>query len=422
MLVDVTLYNKIAAEIKARIAAGIYKPGQKIPSIRKVAAEFKCNKLTVQKAYEKLVRAGLLENSVGRGSFVRFPERIEGSGDRFDFKSDYLSPALFPYRRAQMIFWDLFESEKGNALSTPPVQGDPQLLSLLQKIYQVPKEHMIIVSGAQQGLDLIAKVFSAQVSDEILFEDPTYPLAISLFKARHFVPMENDGPNLKSLEQAFARRIKLFYSMPAIHNPTGISYTSEKRVTIARLAEKYGTYIIEDDCLSEFKPEFQPRFVDIMPQKTIFIKSLSQTTTAGLRLGFMVVPPDLHAKFLFTKFTSDLASTGILQKFALQFFGSGEFDQYLQKTRQRIEKRREILITLIKQYPDLSIKLPQHGFSLWIKATKELPFTAMSFCCGANFSFSPQFKSYFRISFSNLDDDNFDQGVIYLSELLNQIN
>ncbi len=416
-----TLYKKIAAEIEARISAGVYKPGQKIPSIRTLAAEFNCNKLTVKKAYDRLAQAGLLENCVGKGSFVRFPEHIENTSNRFDFKSDYLSPTFFPYRAAQSIFWDLFESDKGYALSTPPVQGDPELLNILQQTYQVPKERMIVISGAQQGLDLIAKVFSAQISDAILFEDPTYPLAISLFKARHFVPLGEDGPDLIHLEQALRLKAKLFYTMPAVHNPSGISYTPEIRLAIAKMAKQYDTYIIEDDCLSEFSPKFQPRFVDIIPEKTLFIKSLAQTTIAGLRLGFMVAPSQLHAKFLFAKFTSDLASTGILQKFAVRFINSGEFDRYIQATQQRIQYRRSVIASMLEKYPGLSLHLPQHGFSLWVKSNQKLSLTGMPFSSGTDFSFSPQFQHYFKISFSNLDDDAFEQGVTYLAGVLDQM-
>ncbi len=414
----VSLYEKIAAEIKERIAAGVYKPGQKIPSIRKMATEFTCNKLTVQRAFDLLVKEGVLENAVGRGSFVRFPERIETVSERFDFKSDYLSPAFFPYRSAQSIFWELFESEKGHVLSPPPVQGEPRLLGVLQDYYQVPKERMIIISGAQQGLDLITKVFSAQISDAILFEDPTYPLAISLFKARHFVTMEADGPNLNQLAQIAADGIKFFYTMPAVHNPTGIAYSAEKRFAIAELAQKNAIYIIEDDCLSEFRPLSQSRMIDIAPEKTIFIKSLTQTTAAGLRLGFMVVPIHLHAKFLYAKYTSDLASTGILQKFVLRFIRSGEFDRYLEMINGRMNRRRESLLNLLSRYPQLSVQLPQYGFSLWFRSLKEISLTALPFRRGGDFSFSPQFRSFFKLSFSNLDDNDFDQGMVYLAELL----
>lgn len=416
----VMLYKKIANEIEARITAGIYKPGQKIPSIRKMAVEFNCNKLTVQKAFERLAQAGLLENSVGRGTFVRFPERIENSGEKFDFISDYLSPELFPYRNAQSIFWELFEAEKGLALSPPPVQGELELLALLQNYYQVPKERMIVVSGAQQGLDLIAKVFSAHISDSILFEDPTYPLAISLFRARHFVPMGQDGPDLNCLKQILTDRIKFFYSMPAVHNPTGVSYSLGKRTAIAKMAEKFSFYVIEDDCLSEFTPMSHPRFVDMIPERTIFIKSLAQSTVAGLRLGFMVVPSHLHAKFLYSKYTSDLASTGILQKFALRFIRSGNFDQHIKKTTQLMAHRRNTLLDLINQYDGLSVQMPQHGFSLWVKSAKELMLSAVPFRSGVDFSFSPQFKSYFKISFSNLDEAGFEDGCIYLKNLFNQ--
>jgi 2-aminoadipate transaminase len=416
-----TLCDRIAAEIQARIGSGVYRPGEKIPSIRQVAAEFDCNKATVQKAFERLARDGLIENSVGRGSFVRFPQNINPSGELVDFRSDYICEAFFPYRRAQAIFSELFESEKSRALAPPPAQGEPELLKVLGAYYQVPTDRMLIISGAQQGLDLIAKVFATRISDAILFEDPTYPMAISRFKARHFVPLEADGPQLEALDAKLSGQIKLFYAMPAVHNPTGISYSRAKRKALAERAAGCPFYIIEDDYLSEFHPQPLPRFVDLVPQQTIYIKSLAQTTTAGIRLGFMLVPEDLYDPFVYAKFTSDIASTGLLQKFALRFIRDGSYRKYLAEISARLEVRRGRLLEVLKPYASLSVALPQFGFGLWVRSEKILDLSHRPWCGGEAFSFSPEFKKYFKISLLNMDEPAFESGLAYLKELLDRM-
>jgi 2-aminoadipate transaminase len=417
----IPLYQILADEISSRIAAGRYRPGEKIPSIRKLAAEFGCNKLTVQKAFDRLRRDGLLENLVGSGSFVRFPEIISRCQALFDFKTSYISECFFPYLEARTIFSALFDREKTGALAPTPAEGDPELIKLLSEQFQVPTRGMLVISGAQQGLDLTAKVFSTRISDTILFEDPTYPGAISLFKARHFVPMEPDGPMLSALDAKLSDDIRLFYTMPSVHNPTGRSYSLEKKHAVGRRAHRRSFYIIEDDYLSEFSNHSVARFVDLFPEKTIYIKSLSQTTAAGIRLGFMVVPDALYEKFIFTKYASDLASSGLLQKFLAAFIRSGAYDRYVAQTRQRIKQRKTRLLKLAAGFSSLTVCGAQSGYSLWICSANPVRLAHPPWSAGKDFSFDSQFRDCFRISFMNMDDACFDKGLSYLGQLFERI-
>ncbi|MDX9817784.1 MAG: PLP-dependent aminotransferase family protein, partial [Desulfococcus multivorans] len=304
------------------------------------------------------------------------------------------------------------------AFSPPPVEGDPELIEALGAFYRLPTQRMLIVSGAQQGLDLTAKVFSTNISDSILFEDPTYPGAISLFKARHFVPLETDGPDLEEFDRKLTPAIKLFYAMPAVHNPTGISYSLEKKKALVRRAERFPFYLIEDDYLSEFNPRPDPRFIDILPEKTLYIKSLSQTTVSGVRLGAMIVPESLFDKFIYAKFMSDIASTGLLQKFATRFIREGAYARYITETHVRIQERKRRLTGLIAEHPFLSIPHDAPGYNLWVKSDRSLSLPRVPWTPGEEFSFSPIFRNFFRISFMHMDDDTFDRAVTYLRNLL----
>lgn len=414
------LYKNIAEELARRIREGRYKPGERIPSIRQVAGEFECNKLTVQKAFDELKRGGMIENVVGSGSFVRFPEKIASGGEVFDFRTAYISESFFPLETAKRIFSDLFDQEGTRAFSPPPVEGDRELIETLGEFYRLPTRRMFIVSGAQQGLDLTAKVFSTNISDAILFEDPTYPGAISLFKARHFVPLHADGPDLAALDCKLSHSIKLFYTMPAVHNPTGISYNLEKKEALARRAERSPFYLIEDDYLSEFTGQSIPRFVDILPEKTIYIKSLSQTTVSGVRLGAMIVPESLFDKFIYTKFMSDIASTGLLQKFATRFIREGAYAAYIAESLRRVQKRKRRLMEVIAAHPFLSIPHEQSGYNLWVNSQHAVALPRVPWTPGEEFSFSPAFRNFFRISFMHMDDAAFDRGVAYIENILSR--
>ncbi|NNG02288.1 MAG: PLP-dependent aminotransferase family protein [Desulfobacteraceae bacterium] len=417
------LFENIAEEIRKRIQSGQYKPGQKIPSIRDMAVEFECNKLTVQKAFERLKQDRYLDNIVGSGSFVRFPENISRSGAVYDLKTAYVSEHFFPHQVARNIFNHLFDTEKAGLFSTTPVEGEKDFREVLGRQFRLSTDRMLIVSGAQQGLDLTAKVFGARLADAMLFEDPTYPGAISLFKATHFVPMEKDGPDLSMLDRALSPKIKLFYTMPTVHNPTGITYSPEKKREIADRALTGDFYIIEDDYLSEFVRKPVTRFVDIVPEKTVYIKSLTQTTVSGIRLGFMIVPDSLYDKFLYTKYSSDIVSPGIMQKFMKRFIQTGAYGEYVAGTQRRINRRKKRLIKVLNAYPALfgGNWDKQSGYSLWVKSSMKIDLPHLPWDKGENFSFSRAYKNHLKISFMNLGSDDFERSLRYLEELFERI-
>jgi DNA-binding transcriptional MocR family regulator len=411
-------YQSIAQTIRERIVSGHYTPGEKIPSIRRLADDFGCNKLTVHRAFDTLKQEGLIENRVGSGTYVRFPEKVAAPQGIFDFHTDYLDESLFPYQQIQTIFNQLFKDEGAHALAPTPAEGDSGLIHILSQFYHVSAQQMVIISGAQQGLDLVAKVFAANIADAMLFEDPTYPGALSLFKARHFVVLHDDGPDLDALEKLLTQTpIRLFYTMPKVHNPTGMAYGEEKKAAIANLARRHGFYIVEDDFLSEFRLQNGSRFADICPEQTIHIKSLSQTTVSGIRLGFMVVPEKLFNKFLYAKFSSDIASFGLMQRCMGEFLKQGFYQKHLKKVEQIISYRKKRLCDLIDTLDHLSYSPHQAGFSLWVKSGKALPPSPVPWTPGEDFSFKPQTRYYFRLSFMHMDDATFEKGVDYLARL-----
>ncbi|MEJ2642279.1 MAG: PLP-dependent aminotransferase family protein [Desulfosarcinaceae bacterium] len=411
-------YQAIAQTIRDRIAAGLYPPGERIPSIRRFAEAFGCNKLTVQHAFETLKREGVIENRVGSGSYVRFPERVDAPEGIFDFHTDYLDESFFPYQRLQVIINGLFEADQARALAPTPAAGDPGLIRVLSRFYHVPAGQMIVVSGAQQGLDLVAKMFAADIAEALLFEDPTYPGAISLFKPRHFIALEKDGPDLEQLEAVLDRtQIRLLYAMPTVHNPTGTAYSAEKKTAIAKLARHQGFYIVEDDYLGELRPEARERFIDICPEQTIYVKSLSQTTVAGIRLGFMVVPRHLFDKGLYVKFASDIGSIGLMQRAMGAFFEQGDYQNHLARVAAAVARRRSRLVALIDAQEHLKTGPDQAGYSLWIRSERPSPLATVPWRRGADFSFSPEVHACFRLSFMHMDDDTFEKGLEHLNRL-----
>ena len=118
-------YQTIAQTIREGIHSGRYIPGERIPSIRQFADRLGCNKLTVHRAFDILKQEGLIENRVGSGSYVRYPEKVAVKQGLYDFRTDYLDESHFPYQRIQAIFNRLFKDEGAHARAPAPAHGRP---------------------------------------------------------------------------------------------------------------------------------------------------------------------------------------------------------------------------------------------------------------------------------------------------------
>jgi 2-aminoadipate transaminase len=412
-----SLYEDIFHSLKDAIEKGTYAPGDRLPSIREVARRRDCNKLTVKKAFDRLKEHGLVENHVGRGSFVVFPEwSTESPGPVYGFHSAYICEELFPAAEAGDMFQEIFQEERG-LFAAGPVGGEPELIEALARRYDVPPETTIIISGAQQGLNLCSTLYSANVSENIVFEDPTYSGAISVFKPKHFVPLQSDGPDMDILRTVVAGRTRFLYVMPEVHNPTGISYSKEKMGKIAEYAEEFNFFIIEDDYLSEFLDERPLRFIDIAPERTIYIKSLSKVTAPGIRLGFMTVPFGLYRKLLRSKYSADIGTTSLMQKFLTRFISSGLMDQHLRTCRGILVERKRMVTEVLQRYSFLDVPSGRHGYNLWVKSSKKLEIHNPPWAEGRNFSFSPEYETAFRLSLLGMNERDYGRGIAYLDSL-----
>lgn len=411
------LYREIYNEIKAAIKARRFLPGARLPSIREIAEQRGCNKLTVKKAFDRLKADGFIEIRVGSGSFVRFPEGSNHENQRiYPFHSAYIASELFPTDAAAQIMEDLFREETG-LFGAGPVGGEAELLQVLSERYRVPAETSLIISGAQQGLNLCSSLYNLKISEQLVFEDPTYSGAISVFKPRKFVPLLEDGPDLAVLRGVAAKGARFFYTMPEVHNPTGITYSEEKIHRVAEIAREFDLVLIEDDYLSEFIPNRLLRFVDLIPERTIYIKSLSKVSAPGIRLGFMTVPPELYQKVLYKKYSADIGTTALMQKFLTRFIQAGLLDEHIACCRAVLQQRKQQVLRIIGKYPFLHLNWKQAGYNLWLRTDLPLSIPNPPWAEGGNFSFSPQMRNFLRLSLLGMNDEHFAHGLAYLDSL-----
>lgn len=416
-----TLSDTIYQNLRDAILSGTLQPGDRIPSIREAARERSCNKLTVKKAYDRLRAEELIENSVGRGSFVAYPRRIGEEQGAFSFQIASMGESFFPADQLRQRVDHLFAETGSRLFAAVPPGGDAECRRALASFYRVPAERMLIISGAQQGLDLVGRLFPHSMSDAVLFEDPTYSGALNLFRPRRFVPLGSEGPDLDQLRLQAEEGIEAFYTMPQIHNPTGISCSRKRMEEIGELAERYNFFIIEDDYLSEFLPGFfdDPplRYLDLVPERCIHIKSLSKLTAPGVRIGFLIAPAKLREDLLFNKFTADVGTGSFMQHLLRDMIEQGLLRQSVETNRIICSRRREEVERLLASFSFLHFSRGLYGYNSWVHSDLSPLIPGAPWAKGENFSFDPRYRSFFRLSFMGLSDRRFSAGLEYLREL-----
>ena len=265
-------YIQIADNIKRLINSNVIKDGDKLPPIRSLAKELKVNNVTIVSCYDKLVSEGYAYQKMGSGTYAKKREitdhfRKEYSkeikliknnydGNIIDFTGESSRKVNFPINEFKKVINDVLDRDGADALIKEEPFGYTKLRETINEVFwrsSLNIENLLIVSGAQQGIDIASKAI-LNINDNVIVEKPTYAGALSVFKFRRAnvfeMPVEEDGINIKKLEDILKKnKIKCFYTMSYFQNPTGISYSLEKKLKILELAEKYDFYIIEDDYL-----------------------------------------------------------------------------------------------------------------------------------------------------------------------------
>jgi DNA-binding transcriptional MocR family regulator len=399
------LYERIFEDLRRAIDEGEIGPGERLPSIRDLAERYGCNKLTVQRAFERLAAAGRVENRIGSGSYARFPKPLDET--KGDFSSAFLSESFFPYDEAGAILADLLARERGKVFSAPSPLGEARLLAALARRFQLAPETLLVTGGGQQGLDLVRRLFSEHGEGTVLVEEPTYPGALSLFRPKASVAFGSEGPDPDRIAAFFGSQTtgsRFFYTVPEIHNPTGLRHALERKKEIARLAAFLDFTIVEDDYLSELLPTRGPRYVDLVPERTIWIKSLSKTMAPGIRIGMLSAPPALLTRLARLRAESDPGPSTWLQLFAAGIIDTGLFDRHLERVRSITDTRRAEIQDLLATIPGLTSNRGGQGFNLWVASEESTKIPVTAWAEGWRFGRSAEIRHFFRLSLMALGE------------------
>ncbi|WP_017826910.1 aminotransferase class I/II-fold pyridoxal phosphate-dependent enzyme, partial [Clostridium botulinum] len=248
---EIPKYVQISNFTKNLIEKKVIRDKEKLPTIRELAKVLEVNSVTIVNAYNKLKAEGYAYQKVGSGTYAKVKEypnifrreysntlkklRIDELPNIVDFTGETNTEVLFPIKDLKGIIDKVLDRDGANALVSDNSYGYKNLISTINNVFwdnQLNEEDILIVSGAQQGIDIVSKGI-LNINDNVVVEKPTYGGALSVFKwkkANIFeVPIKEDGIDLDKFEKILQKNnIRCFYTMSYFQNPTGVSYSLEK--------------------------------------------------------------------------------------------------------------------------------------------------------------------------------------------------
>ncbi len=355
------LYVQLADKVRSAISGGELRSGDKLPSVRKLADDLNLNPATVVAAIRILVKEGIAQSRQGSGVYVSddFPTNPavflhdpasahvdEELTEMLDFAANAPNKELFPLEDVKRFLIEAVDIDGGRAFEYQDATGyRPLRLCLAERLSAqrrvgLDADDVHIVSGAQQGLDLVSRVLLRN-GDFAVVESPGYRGVRDVFLAIgakvEALPVLADGMDLDALEAvAKSRPLRLVYVNPSFQNPTGICWPEEKKHRLSAMAAQYGFFVIEDDPCSDLAYDGKP----ILPLKSFdrsdrifYVKSFSKSLMPGLRIACLEAPPVFRERLESAKRAVDLSSNGLMQRVLERFLSSSRFDEHAAKLR-----------------------------------------------------------------------------------------
>ena len=459
---DIPLYRQIGDGICRLIEDGTLKANTRLPAIRPLAQSLGVNNDTIVSAYKYLINKKAAYSQVGSGTYVspilldEIPQPVakENISPFIEHKADIKSPgfinfadsslpqSLFPSDEFKSAFNELLDRESGGAFSAVDSQG---YMPLREKIcsfltdygINTYPENIQILSGAQQGIDIVSKAMISY-GDVVFTENPTFYGAAGAFISRGCriveIPVDENGPDVSAIENmAKLYKPKFFYSMAYFQTPTGVSCSLAKKRRILELAEKFNFYIIEDDNLYDFnytKSSIVPYKALDYQSRVIYIKSFSKILMPGLRMGFAVLPNKITQSIMNAKYTTDISTSGVLQKALDIYFSKNTYKSHINSVVSYAATQYRHAVKYCDRFlkNKCSYNKPNGGISLWIDTGAD--YSALSNALyskntavspGSRFMINGSNTSYIRLCFTAVTLPKMETGIRRIGECIDSL-
>ena len=382
-----------------------------------------------------------------RASDIREILKITQRAEVISFAGGLPAPELFPVEEIKEISRLLMEESGRVALQYSTTEGyEPLRQKIAARIgrkfqTQASAEEVMITSGSQQALDFTGKLF-LDAGDVVLCESPTYLAAISAFRAYQpefiAVPTDDDGMIIEELERILATtdNVKLVYVIPDFQNPTGRTWSRERRRRFIETVSRYGVAVLEDNPYGElrFEGEILPS-IKSMDREGLVIGTgtFSKTFCPGMRIGWLVATPPVIEKYVLIKQGADLCTSLRNQMEIDLFMERFDFEGNLVRLTELYRQRRNAMVAALEaMMPEgVSFTRPQGGLFLWVTLPERIKaIELLKRCLEQNVAFVPG-DSFFpnggventlRLNYSNMPEDRIREGVARLAAAIRSMD
>jgi len=377
-------------------------------------------------------------------SFTREILKVTESKDMISFAGGLPNPISFPLNELSEASARIINTNKAKVFQYSTTEGYLPLREYIAQRYEkrfqlkFTSEDIMITTGSQQGLDLLGKALLNK-GDGIIIEEPGYLGAIQAFSLcePNFIPvsLDDDGINLEELEKALqCNNVKIFYTVPNFQNPTGITYSREKREAVSKLLEKYKVVLVEDDPYNElrFEGEDLPYIGTGKLEYSVLLGSFSKTITPGMRLGYICTKNKELMNYLNTaKQGSDLHTNIFAQYLIFDYLEHNDYEAHISKIKALYKVQCLAMQAAMKTYfPSyISYTKPSGGMFLWatlhngisaLDLLEEAKKVKVLFVPGDPFYVRKEKVNTLRLNYTNSDLGIIEEGIWRLGIILHK--
>lgn len=380
-----------------------------------------------------------------RPSAIRDLLRFGADPDLISFGGGYPDPDLFPMAQMRAVFDDLLAGSS-SVLQYTVSDGLPRLREQVAERMTgdgvvCSASNVLILQGAQQGLDLAAKLV-LDPGDVVITENPTFLGALIAFNpcqpAYAAVRTDDDGMDTDDLERVLSAnpRAKLIYTVPDFQNPTGVTLSLARRRRLVELANEYDVLVLEDSPYRElrFAGEPVPTLKSLDTEdRVVFLGSFSKILAPGMRLGWSVASEDLTGRLGLLKLAADTQCSTLNMAAASAFLDRYDIDAHIATIRAAYRRKRDLMLSVIEERfpPSVTHTSPDGGLFTWLTfpegfdaaaflRDEAIPRAKVAFVPGATFFPVTQESNHARINFSGVSDERITEGMTRLASLLRE--
>lgn len=466
-------YGSIVERVKSEIQQKIWRPGERVPSVREMSKAHGVSVMTVLKAYEYLESEGWIHAKAKTGYFVSphfnrlpspdvsIPQRVNRSininkhvfdvlrackqPDVMPFGSAFPDPNLFPLQQLGRIFSQSCKGLPANSglVDLPP--GSLELRRVLAQRYlregvPVSLDDIVITSGAMESLGLSLAAVT-QPGDTVLIESPVFYGALQTIERLRLTAIElptdpYSGVSIKELEAALSdKSVKACWLMSKFQNPLGASLSLTKKKAVYELLAKNDVPLIEDDVYAElYFGEEKPAPIKSLDDRGLILhcSSFSKCLAPGFRVGW--VAAGRYAKQIEELQFMSTLSVGVPNQYALaQYVQYGGYDNHLRQLRRTLKQRlKQMRQAIVAVFPDgTQVTQPSGGYFLWVELPNQrvdtsqvlsivLQMHQISIAPGTLFSSDARYRHCLRINGSYAWSEKTEQALLVLAEFLRQ--